>query len=260
MNEELNDRLEIAIKAAKEAGLMVMDADINGKKTFKEKKLNDFVTDFDFKSEKLIIDIIKENFPEDSIFGEESGNIKGERGRWIIDPIDGTVNFFRGIPNYTISIAFEREQFKPLLGVVYNPRQNELFYAMKGIGAFCNGKRISVSKIKDPKKAISVLVPPHRRKEKSDQYFSIMRKIFDEISDIRSFGSAALECCYIACGRLDCYFEFALGYYDFAAGMIILQEAGGEIKSINGDLTDNYCDIVATNTALTPWLLNITGE
>jgi len=260
MDEGLKDRLEVAIKAAKEAGLMVMDADLNSKKTFKEKKLNDFVTDFDFNSEKLIIDKIKESFPEDGIFGEEGGNHKGENGRWIIDPIDGTVNFFRGIPNYTISIAFEREKFKPLLGVVYNPRQNELFYALKGLGAFCNGEKISVSKVSNPNKAIVVLVPPHRRREKADRYFKTMRKIFNEVSDIRSFGSAALECCYIASGRVDCYFELALGYYDFAAGMIILEESGGEIKDLNDKMTDTYCDVVATNTLLTPWLLSLIGE
>jgi len=260
MNEGLDERLKIAIEAAKEAGLMVMDADINSKKTFKEKKQNDFVTDFDVKAEKLIIARIKEYFPDDAIFGEESGTSEGKNGRWIIDPIDGTVNFFRGIPNYTISIAFEREQFKPLIGVVYNPRQDELFYALKGSGAFCNGKKILVSKISNPNKAIVVLVPPHRRKEKADLYFSIMRKIFDKVSDIRSFGSAALECCYIASGRLDCYFEFALGYYDFASGMVILQESGGELRSLRGGFTDNYCDIVATNTFLTPWIMPLVGE
>lgn len=260
MDEGLNERLEVAIKAAKEAGLMVMDADKNSKKDFKEKNKNDFVTNFDFKSERLIIDKIKESFPEDGIFGEEGGNQKGKNGRWIIDPIDGTVNFLRGIPNYTISIAFEREKFKPLIGVVYNPRQDELFYAVKDLGSFCNGEKISVSNISNPNKAIVVVVPPHRRKEKADLYFRKMREIFDQVSDLRSFGSAALECCYIAAGRLDCYYELALGYYDFAAGMVILQESGGELRSIGGDFTDSYCDVVATNTQLTNWLLPLVGE
>lgn len=252
--------LAAALEAARTSGAMILDAGKDKNMKVHSKNKNDFVTDTDRASEELIISIIKSHFPEDAIFGEETG-ASGDswHGRWIIDPIDGTTNFFRSLPNYTVSIAWELEPFKPLVGVVYNPRQDELFWASKGYGAFLNGQPIHVSDVSDPTRALMVCVPPHREHDLAGTYFEKMQTIFEGSSDLRSFGSCALELAYLASGRLDGYYELCLGYYDLAAGMAILQEAGGAIQSAETDkpFTDKRCDLVASNGLIHPWILHI---
>ncbi|MDD3904188.1 MAG: inositol monophosphatase family protein [Sphaerochaeta sp.] len=260
MEDLIAQHLEVALSAAKKAGELVLAAGKTGTIAFTSKHTNDFVTDTDKASEKLIISIIKERFPLDAIFGEETGSSgNSEHGRWIIDPIDGTTNFFRSIPNYTISIAWEIEKHQPLVGVVFNPRQNELFWASKGKGAFLNGAPIKVSEVADPALALMVCVPPHRRHELSDAYFEKEKRLFAATSDIRSFGSCALELSYIASGRLDGYYELCLGYYDMAAGMILVQEAGGKVASADPLqlLTDERCDLVVSNGLIQDWILHM---
>lgn len=261
MNEkDILEHLQVAISAANRAGAFVLAAGNQGHHTIQRKQDNDFVTETDRLSEDLIIAIIREHFPSDAIFGEETGS-QGSlaNGRWIIDPIDGTTNFFRSLPNYTISIAWEMEPFKPLVGVVFNPRQNELFWASKGGGAFLNGEEIKVSTLEDPSLALIVCVPPHRNHSLAESYFAKMHHIFLATSDFRSFGSCALELSYIAAGRLDGYYELCLGYYDMAAGICILKEAGG--SATNADplvpFSDSRCDLVATNGLIQDWLFHM---
>ncbi len=254
---ELRRHLDVALSVAKKAGEYLLAQEHSSSLTITQKHENDYVTNVDGSCERLIISLLHEHFPDEHVFGEEGGSDgMGNSGRWIIDPIDGTTNFFRGIPNYTISIAWEMESHNPLIGVVYNPRQGELFYAAKGLGAWCDDKPLKVSTIADPSKALLVCVPPHRHHEATKDYFSVMQKLFMDVSDLRSFGSAALELSYIAAGRLDGYYEKFLGYYDIAGGMAVLQEAGGMISSSDLDmpLSDSRCDIVASNGLLHPWL------
>jgi myo-inositol-1(or 4)-monophosphatase len=258
--KDIAHHLEVALQAAKSAGTLVLDAGTAKHITVRSKQKNDFVTETDQAAEEHIIGILKQHFPDDAIFGEESGKTgTHENGRWVIDPIDGTTNFFRSIPNYTISIAWEMEPFKPLVGVVYNPRQEELFWASKGRGAFLNGQPIRVSDVDDVSKALLVCVPPHRRHDLADEYFERMRRIFLAASDFRSLGSCALELSYIAAGRFDGYFERCLGYYDLAAGMIIVQEAGGKLESADPGqpFTDERCDLVASNGLIQDWILHM---
>ncbi len=254
------DHLQVAISAANRAGAFVLDAGKKGNHAVQRKQANDFVTETDKLAEELIISIITEHFPLDAIFGEETGT-KGDlaNGRWIIDPIDGTTNFFRSLPNYTISIAWEMEPFRPLVGVVFNPRQNELFWASKGGGAFLNGEPIKVSSLEDPSQAIVMCVPPHRNHDLAPAYFENMYRIFLGTSDLRSFGSCALELSYIAAGRLDGYYELGLGYYDLAAGICILEEAGGSYSSADPlvPFSDSHCDLVASNGLIQDWLLHM---
>ncbi|MGE4454086.1 MAG: inositol monophosphatase family protein [Sphaerochaeta sp.] len=262
MNQEqlIAYHLEIAIQAAKSAGTKVLQAGKAKHIAVRNKQKNDFVTETDQAAEDHIIEIIRSRFPEDAIFGEERGKSEGqEKGRWVIDPIDGTTNFFRSIPDYTISIAWELEPFHPLVGVVYNPRQDEMFWASRGQGAFLNGQPIRVSDIDDVSKAILVCVPPHRRHDLADEFFETSKRIFLATSDFRSLGSCALELCYIAAGRFDGYFERCLGYYDLAAGMIILQEAGGKIASADPSLpfSDTRCDLAASNGLIQDWILHM---
>lgn len=253
-------RLQVAIEAAKQAARYVLDAGQAKQIHYESKQVNDFVTEADKRSEAIIIEHIKLHCPDDAIFGEESGRADPtETGRWIIDPIDGTTNFFRSIPNYTISIAWERESFHPLLGVVYNPRQDELFWASEGNGAFLNGRQIRVSNVDTISQALFVCVPPHRRHDLCDEYFEKAKRIFLSTSDFRSFGSCALELSYIAAGRLDGYYELCLGYYDLAAGMIIVQEAGGKVQAADAKIpfSDERCDLVASNGLIQDWILHM---
>jgi myo-inositol-1(or 4)-monophosphatase len=258
--EMIETRLQVALQAARNAGAFVKAAREKGKIEVREKRTNDFVTDIDRQSERLIISCIKENFPDDAVFGEESGKSgDGSKGRWIIDPIDGTTDFFRGIPDYTISIAWELEPFDPLVGVVFNPEQDELFWGSRDGGAYLNGKPISVSSIADPGKALLVCVPPHRHHGDAQAYFDREQALFLQSSDIRSFGSCALELAYIGAGRLDGYYERFLGYYDLAAGMAIVKEAGGTVGSADPSIpfSDTVCDLVASNGLIHQWILHM---
>ncbi|MCK9190530.1 MAG: inositol monophosphatase [Sphaerochaetaceae bacterium] len=250
---EVKKRLELAKKVALKAGSYALKMRDSGNFSVTTKHKNDFVTDCDKATEKLIVSEIKDIFPEDGFFGEESADETGT-GRWIIDPIDGTTNFFRGLPNWCISIAYEIEKYEPLLGVVYVPCLDELYYSMKGEGAYLNDKSIHCSNINDFSKALTVCVPPHRHKEAYDFYLEKMREIGLASSDIRSFGTCAQELCYIASGHLETYYELFLGYYDFAAGWIILEEAGGKLTSASMDskFTDSCCNIIASNALLHP--------
>jgi myo-inositol-1(or 4)-monophosphatase len=259
MNDELARRLELAKATALKQGQELRSLHGYG---VRQKKLNDYVTDADSATERRIIEAIKAQFPEDGIFGEENGELCGRSGRWIIDPIDGTVDFFRGIPDYTISIAYETKSHEPLLGVVYCVAQDELFWAMEGCGAWVNDKPIHVSDVDDPSRAILVISPPHRHKELTDRYLEKMKRAFLECSDIRSFGSAALEMCYIASGRLDGYFEYGLGYYDFAGGWAILRQAGGSCISMDSSrgFEDHDNAVIATNGLLEAWLKEKVGD
>ncbi|MEA4859138.1 MAG: inositol monophosphatase family protein [Sphaerochaeta sp.] len=252
--------LETALKAAKLAGAYILEEGSKDHIAVRSKHTNDFVTDTDKGAEERIISVIKESFPDDAIFGEETGKEGNQKtGRWIIDPIDGTTNFFRSLPNYTVSIAWELEPFKPLVGVVYNPRQGELFWASKGKGSFLNGRAISVSSVSHMERALLVCVPPHRRHDLVEQYFARAKQLFLSCSDFRSYGSCALELSYIAAGRLDGYYELCLGYYDMAAGMLIVQEAGGMVASADParPFEDTRCDLVASNGLIQHQILHM---
>lgn len=258
--QTIRQHLEAAISAARLAGKEALAREKKRDFTVSSKATNDYVTDADKGNEKLITEYLRERFPEESFLGEETGEHDSTgKGRWIIDPIDGTTNFFRGVPNWVISIAWETELHHPLVGVVFCPSQNEMFTASEGEGAFLNGKPIHVSDVDDPKKALIVLVPPHRRHEGAEPYFEVEKKFFYSCSDIRSFGSCALELCYIAAGRLDIYMEQFLCYWDLAAGTVILREAGGIIECLEG-FQDRRCDLVATNGKLQRWTMEVIGD
>jgi myo-inositol-1(or 4)-monophosphatase len=246
--------LDVAVDAARKAGALVKSMMEQGDVRVSEKHMNDFVTNADRASETLIISTIKERFPDESFFGEESGEQeRSGNGRWVIDPIDGTTNYFRGIPDWTISIAWEIEPCHPLVGVVYVVLQDELFSAVEGDGARLNGKPVHVSSTDDHSRAVIVCVPPHRHHDAAPAYFAAEQRIFDGCSDLRSFGSCALELAYIACGRLDGYYERFLGYYDLAGGLALLREAGGKLEFL-GTHDDTHCDFIASNGKIHDWL------
>jgi myo-inositol-1(or 4)-monophosphatase len=249
-------KLDSAVNAARNAGDYILNQDISRIRVSR-KGLNDSVSETDFAVEEMISDYLREHHPEDGFFGEEqgeSGTGQDEGGRWIVDPIDGTDNYIRGIPNFTVSIAYEDHSGRLALGVVFNPVQKELFSGVRGSGAFLNGNPINVSGVTDPSDAVSIIAPPRKNHERTSDYFRLMEDVFLHTRDVRRFGSAAQDLCYVACGRVDAYYEMGLHYYDIAAGMVILSEAGGRYSAFSDSevLTEDG-NILATNGNLQDW-------
>lgn len=195
------------------------------------------VTEADVASQEAIVEIIRNNFPEDKILAEENDkrNISLESPRlWIIDPLDGTTNFAHNIPHFSISIAF-CEYGKVISGVVLDPIKSEIFFAEADKGAFCNDKQIKVSQTKELKYSVIGTGFYYERDILMHKTLESIRKLFESgIQGIRRIGSAALDLCYVAIGRFDGYFEYQLSPWDFAAGLLILNEAGGIFTDRDG--------------------------
>jgi len=196
----------------------------------------DFVTSADKRTEKILINELQKAHPGYGIITEETGiiNKSNVKNRWIIDPIDGTMNFLNGIPQFAISVGYEEES-EIKCGVIFNPITNEMFCAEKGNGAYLNNSRIRVSNKKNIKDALLVTGGPKQASKIKDKIFSEYIKVSNHVSNIRKFGSAALDIAYVACGRFDGYWQRELNYWDVAAGIIILKEAGGFINFFEED-------------------------
>ncbi len=197
----------------------------------------DFVTSADKRTEKIIIEELQKAHPDYGIITEESGiiNKANTNNRWIIDPIDGTTNFLNGIPQFAISIGYEEEN-EIKCGVIFDPIKNEMFCAEKGNGAYLNNSRIRVSNKKKLKDALLVTGGPRQSSKIKEEIFSEFIKVSNNVlSPVRKFGSAALDVAYVACGRFDGYWQRELNYWDIAAGIIILKEAGGFVNFFEKD-------------------------
>tara|TARA_B100001248_G_scaffold257676_1_gene240606 strand:+ start:175 stop:966 length:792 start_codon:yes stop_codon:yes gene_type:complete len=210
----------------------------------------DFVTSADKRTEKILIDELQKAHPDYGIVTEETGiiNRSNINNRWIIDPIDGTMNFLNGIPQFAISIGYE-ENGEIKCGVIFNPIMNEMFCAEKGNGAFMNNSRMRVSNKKKIKDALLVTGGPKGTSKIKDKIFSEYIKISKNVSNVRKFGSAALDMAYVASGRFDGYWQRELNYWDIAAGVIILKEAGGLVEFFEEDKSNPLKkNILATNS------------
>ena len=198
----------------------------------------DFVSSADKRTEKIIIEELQKAHPEYGIITEETGiiNKSNIKNRWIIDPIDGTMNFLNGIPQFAISIAYEEDN-EIICGVIFNPITNEMFCAEKGNGAYLNNSRIRVSNKKKLKDALLVTGGPDVTSKIKNKIYSEYVNVSNNVSNVRKFGSAALDMAYVACGRFDGYWQRELNYWDIAAGVIILREAGGFIDFFEDDLS-----------------------
>ena len=201
-----------------------------------EKGPGDFVTSADKRTEKILIDELQKAHPDYGIITEESGVINSSniKKRWIIDPIDGTMNFLNGVPQFAISIGYE-ENSEIKCGVIFNPVMNEMFCAEKGNGAYLNNSRIRVSNKKKIKNSLLVTGGPKGASKIKDKIFSEYINVSNNVANVRKFGSAALDMAYVACGRFDGYWQRELNYWDIAAGVIILKEAGGLIDFFEED-------------------------
>lgn len=259
-NSAYNDFLAVAIDAAKTAG--AYSAARWGKPIAVEMKgeINP-VTEVDKESERLIVQTIRAAFPDHDLLGEEGqGQRKDSAYKWIIDPLDGTVNYTHAYPLYAVSIALEHAG-EIVVGVVYDPLRGEMFSATKGSGAFLNGNPIRVS-TRD--KLIESLIGTgfaysfRERKDKSLAYFEAVIRV---AQGIRRDGVAAIDLCYVACGRFDAFFELNLFPWDMAAGMLVLTEAGGRVTRFDGTPFSVYDkDILATNAGIHRELSQVLGS
>ena len=196
----------------------------------------DFVTSADRRTEKILIEELQKAHPDYGIISEEAGliNKSNINNRWIVDPIDGTMNFMNGIPQFAISVGYEEEN-EIKCGVIFNPIMNEMFCAEKGNGAFLNNSRIRVSNKKKIKDALIVTGGPKSMSKIKEKIFSEYINVSKNVSNVRKFGSAALDMAYVACGRFDGYWQRELNYWDIAAGIVILKEAGGFVDFFEQD-------------------------
>ena len=209
----------------------------------------DFVSSADKRTEKILIEELQKAHPEYGIITEETGiiNKSNINNRWIIDPIDGTMNFLNGVPQFAISIGYE-ENGEIVCGVIFNPILNEMFIAEKGNGAYLNNTRMRVSNKKKIKDSLLVTGGPRGTSQIKDKIFSEYITVSKNVSNVRKFGSAALDMAYVACGRFDGYWQRELNYWDIAAGIIILKEAGGFVDFFEDDENLPFKkNILATN-------------
>lgn len=240
----MNPMLNMAIKAAHAAGdIIARSADRIDQLQIENKAKNDFVTEIDRSAEDTIIGILKKAYPTHDFIGEESGKQVNSDGadvkyEWIIDPLDGTTNFLYGIPHFAVSIALKRNG-KLDQAVIYDPMKDDLFYASRGGGAFLNNRRIRVSKRLSLSNALLTTGVPYRADQADliDTYFQTMKVLMHDTAGIRRPGSASLDLAYVAAGRYDGFWEFGLSEWDIAAGVLIVQEAGGLIGDLKGGNT-----------------------
>ena len=253
--------LNIAVRAARRAGSIINRAALGGEALeVKSKKVNDYVTQVDRAAEEAIIDIVRKAYPEHGFLAEESGTAGGNAAgateyRWIIDPLDGTTNFIHGFPQYCVSIAVEHRGALTQ-AVVYDPVKNELFTASKGRGAFLNDRRVRVSKCLRLQDALVGTGFPFKEVTRLDLYTKQLKKFMQTSAGVRRAGAAALDLAYVACGRLDAFWELGLSPWDMAAGVLLIQEAGGLVGDLAGESGFMESgDICAATPKLFPTLL-----
>ncbi len=230
----MNPMTNIAARAAREAGKLLLRY-FNRMENIpvEEKQANDFVTEVDRASEKIIIGAIRKAYPDHAILAEESGDHAGNDYLWIIDPLDGTTNYLHGFPQFSISIAVQHRG-ELIAAVVHDPLRDETFTAHKGGGAYLNERRIRVSKRKDLHGALLGTGIPYRDQRFVDNYFGMMKALIRDAAGVRRPGSAALDFAWLAAGRIDGFWELGLARWDFAAGTLLVQEAGGVVTDLAG--------------------------
>ncbi len=264
----------IALRAARRAADFIAQSfDRPEERDIQEKARNDFVSDVDREAENIIMDTIRAVYPDHGFMAEESGATAGdpslarssrpgivrEEYTWIIDPLDGTLNFIQGIPHFAVSIAVQKGKHLEH-GVIVDPIRNEEFVASRGYGAQLNGKRVRVSQRKRLEECVlGTGIPPGQISQRLDAYMPTLHQITAEARGVRRAGSAALDLAYVAAGRTDGFWEMGLSVWAIAAGIVLVREAGGFIADLKGG--ERYLesgDIVAANPKLLKALVQIT--
>lgn len=240
--------LEQVLPIIRQAGAALIER--RGADHIKTKAVSDFVTEVDFAVQSAICTQLAENWPQIQFMGEEKDNsdIDFSHPYWVLDPVDGTTNLIHDFNHSVISLALVIDH-EPQFGAIYNPYADEMFTAVNGQGAFCNGKPIHVSAVPSLSEALNFVGTAPYRRDQMEENFMRIKRVYQSSHDVRRFGCTALELCYLACGRADGMFEYGVKPWDIAAGILILREAGGEAKTVDGKPLplDRETEIVATN-------------
>jgi myo-inositol-1(or 4)-monophosphatase len=255
-SKQTADFLQLALFAAGEAGRFLQAEQHTFDPSAVESKTeHDFVSYVDRQAERRITGLIRAAFPGHAILAEESGSQGAGAYTWVIDPLDGTSNFIHGLPHYAVSIALYHNGL-PLVGVVHHPVAAETFQAVRGQGSALNGRAIHVGTRRDLQDALAVTAFPFRDRTTLDVALQRFQAIFSRIHDVRRSGSAALDLAYVASGRYDCYFEGRLAPWDYAAGRLLVEEAGGIAGDYSGQpLALDHTAVLAANPAIYAQLL-----
>lgn len=255
----LEDESIVAREAVKAAGKILSCMLGNAHHIVKKGEI-DLVTEADLAAEKIILEIVGHNFPKDNILSEEAGRRDEASNRtWLIDPLDGTTNFAHRFPFFAVSIALEIES-EVVLGVVYNPYMNEFFEASKGKGTYLNGELLRVSGTTTLQESLLATGFPYDVHERSEGVLKLLEKMIVRAQGIRRLGSAALDLCYVAVGRLDGFWEESLKPWDTGAGDIIVREAGGRLTTFWGEPYNPYLgSVVASNGLIHDEMVKVLG-
>jgi myo-inositol-1(or 4)-monophosphatase len=256
----MSEWITIAERIAREAGAMLREG-YGSAKTIEHKGVIDLVTEFDRRSEALIVSALRQAFPDHAIRAEEgSGNSSAGEYEWLVDPLDGTTNFAHGFPVFAVSLALTRRG-QLALGVVYDPLRDELFAAEAGHGATLNGSLIKASTQTELSKSLLATGFPYDVRTNPHNNFAQFRQFQLRTQAVRRAGSAALDCAWVAAGRLDGYWEFRMNPWDVGAGALLVREAGGRVTTAGGD--ENFLgrdSIVASNGHIHAQMLRVLRE
>jgi myo-inositol-1(or 4)-monophosphatase len=257
------DYIDFAREISGEAGTILLKGFRSAKTVISYKSRTDLVTDADRASEKHLVERISKRFPDHDIIAEE-GSRKEAAGDfiWYVDPLDGTNNYAHGLPFFCVSIGVYSVKLKQVVaGVVYNPYLEELFTAVRGGGAFLNDKPIRVSMLDDIGVSLVATGFPYDKATSENNNLKEFNRIILRIQGIRRMGSAAIDLSYVACGRIDGYWEGKLKSWDMAAGSLIVEEAGGRVSTYKGSpFNPEFPEIVATNGAIHNQLISLLTE
>lgn len=264
-NEIFNERTKLAIKLAKKVGDIILEISNNGDLKTKEKGLKDVVTIADAASEEMIVSSIKEQFPNDTIIAEESGNYKtgDNEYAWAIDPLDGTLNYSRGIPFYCVSIGYMKNG-KPEGGAIYIPTTNELYVCEHGKGAYCNDTKLKVSDVSELDKSITTIGFNNRYPNMNKWFSEIHKNTMEQMQNAEKFFSTVISLCYVAAGKTEAHMELYCYLWDICVGSLLVEEAGGKVSAELGKKLDfsklEKQIILATNGNIHDEFSNIIGE
>jgi myo-inositol-1(or 4)-monophosphatase len=251
--------IETAAGIAREAGALVAEL-LNRHVGFERKGEFDLVTEADRSSERLIVERLRSHFPAHSIVAEEGGGQEGSSEyRWYVDPLDGTTNFAHGFPMFSVTLGLERAG-ELIAGVVFDPLRNEMFTAESGSGAYLNSRRIHVTNTENIKDCLMATgFPSRKRSQDVNVHFFYQLAMLSH--GVRRAGSAAMDLAYVACGRLDVFWEFGLNPWDMAAGILLIREAGGACSNMRGGALDlRGPHILADNGAVHQTVLDLFAE
>ncbi|HSV32360.1 MAG TPA: inositol monophosphatase family protein [Atribacteraceae bacterium] len=255
MVTDLTRRLETAISVARQCGALLVEKQGRIGRIEEKSSPIDLVTDVDKSVQEIIFSVLHAEFPGDGLWGEESGyRLEDFSSTWVVDPIDGTTNFIHGLPGYTVSIAYYREG-KPVVGVIDSPTHRETFWALERGGAFLNGRPIQVTGEKRLHRALLGTGFPHDQ-NRCGIMMPVYSRILCRSQALRALGSAALGAASVASGRLEGYFQLGISFYDIAAGVCLIQEAGGVVSELTGaSWTPESRTVLASNRVLREELL-----